>query len=103
MNLHEISNEYLSVMDKIEEGEVFNLSSQLDAIKVPLETKAINLATYINTLDSNVTAIDNEINRLNKIKKSIVNKQQYLLDYLDYNMRRCGIEKIESPLFSIKY
>lgn len=106
MKLYEIANEYQYLFHEIEDSEgedKTSLEVRLDEIQAPLENKAVNLAKYINNLRSSVNSIDEEINRLDKMKKSIKRRETSLVDYLQFNMEKCGIEKIESPLFKIQF
>lgn len=100
MTLHEIANDYIKAF---ESDDTETLTTALDSIKGSLEVKATNVAKYINGLTAAQKAIDDEIARLETAKRVIANKEKNLRDYLEHNMKKCGITKIESPLFKIQF
>lgn len=107
MNLYEISNEYQLVFDQMhneyDEEKRLALSSQLDSIKAPLENKAVNIAKYVHDLRGSQVMIDSEIERLQNMKRILLNREKDMMNYLSTNMQRCEIEKIESPFFKIQF
>lgn len=106
MNLYEITNEYQDIFDQLEKAEGEDrlpLVTRLDEIKAPLEMKATNLAKYISNLRASQKALDDEIERLERMKKSIQRKEYDMMNYLEFNMKKCGILKIDSTLFKIQF
>lgn len=103
MKLHEIANQYKLVFDALENQSDSALVSSLDAIKAPLQEKATNIAKYIHHLEITQKAIDDEISRLQHMKKSLENREENMKNYLETNMKKCGISKIESTLFKIQF
>lgn len=77
------------------------LVDTLDAMSGIFNDKAIKVVHVIANSDPDIEAIDQEIKRLQGRKKIIQSAQARLRDYLRYNMEKTGINKIESPLFTI--
>ncbi|WP_088825675.1 MULTISPECIES: siphovirus Gp157 family protein [Listeria] len=99
MKLHELSAKYeqlYQLTDSVEE-EVFE--DTLQAIKEPLQEKAINIAKLILTWDDDISTLDNEIKRLQMLKKSIQSRQNRTKEYLLFSLNKAGIKKIND----IKY
>lgn len=106
MKLYEITNEYQSILSQLEHAEGEDrlpLLAKLDEIAEPLESKAINLAKYINNIRATSKSIDEEIERLVRMKKAVDQRESNMVEYLEFNMKRCNITKIESPLFKIQF
>lgn len=99
MKLNDIAQDYIGLLESDLEGE--QLTDCLDSIKDAFEEKGNNIVAVLNTLNGDVSALDNEIKRLQARKKTITNNQDRLKEYLRYNMELSGITKINSPLFSI--
>ena len=97
--LHQISKDYIGFLDSDIPTE--SLNECLESIEGAFEDKGSNIVAVVNTLQSDVDAISNEIKRLQDRKKSIVNNQDRLKEYLRYNMEVSGITKINHPLFNI--
>lgn len=99
MKLNDIAQDYVGLLESDLEGE--QLADCLDSIEDAFEEKGNNIVAVLNTLNGDVSALDNEIKRLQARKKTITNNQERLKEYLRYNMELSGITNIKSPLFSI--
>ncbi|KWR82518.1 siphovirus Gp157 family protein [Pseudomonas sp. PI1] len=73
----------------------------MQAIEGEFEEKGKALAVIVLNMDTDVEALDKEIERLTERKRAIKNRQESLKDYLRENMEAAGIKKISCPLFSI--
>lgn len=106
-HLYEISKDLSELQQKIEESENVDeslsqaLTDTLQGVQLSFEDKAQQVVHVIRNTTSTVDAIQAEIDRLTKKKKSIAKKEEWLRDYLRENMERTGISKIECPLFKI--
>jgi len=109
MKLYEITEEQnkieellLSVMDnetgEIKEDDLFLIEELEKEIKIQLKNKATGIIKIINTLSSNKVAIDNEIKRLNCLKKKYKNTEAGIKQYLKFQMESIGKTKIETAL-----
>ena len=99
MKLHEMSKDYIGFLES-DLGEE-ELKECLDSIEEAIEEKGSNIVAVLNSLESDTTALDTEIKRLQARKKAITNNSVRLKEYLRYNMEATGITKIKHPLFSI--
>ena len=102
--LHEIAKEYREVAamaDSDDEGMAIAVLDTLEAIGGTFEEKAKAVIAVARNRESDVAAIDAEIERLKKRKTAINNQANRLYEYLRENMEATGIKKISCPLFSI--
>lgn len=102
MTLYNISERYeniLEVQNELTQGE---LSAILIDIEDEFNAKAENIVKVIRELDSQKVALENEISRMNDLKKMVDTRKAWLKDYLLINMQRIGKSSIKSDLFTIK-
>ena len=97
--LYDISKDYIGFLESDLPAE--ELSECLESIQDSFDEKGANIVAVVTTLQSDVSAIEAQIKRLQERKKAIVNNQERLKEYLRYNMEQTGINKIKHPLFSI--
>lgn len=102
--LHEIAKEYREVAamaDSDDESMAVAVLDTIEAIGGTFEEKAKAVIAVARNRESDVAAIDAEIERLKKRKTAINNQANRLYEYLRENMEATGIKKISCPLFSI--
>lgn len=103
-SLYNIEQEYLEIAQLLEEGELTEgLEKALIIVQDELQTKAVNYGFVIKDLDDDITAIDNEIKRLQAIKKSKQNAQNYLKENIKRAMLNFGIDKVEVPTLKLSF
>lgn len=99
-SLYNITNNFVSLMDKAQEGtiteEEYNQLGQ--ELAMELQNKSANIAGYIQERNSLIEAIDGQIKRLQEFKKTEQNKVDNFKEYVKDNMNRLGITKIETEL-----
>lgn len=106
MNLYKIANEYQEILSKTfdeETGEINeNAVALLEIVKDSMNEKGIAVASYIKNIQAEKKAIA-EAKEEMALRESRLNKRiDYLTQYLQSNMERCGINEIKSPWFVIK-
>ena len=69
-----------------------------EMVKIELEQKSSGIAKVILNQDSELSAIDVEIKRLQDIKKSKSRKMDKFNEYVIYNMQEMGIDKIQTSV-----
>ena len=69
-----------------------------EMVKIELEQKSSGIAKVILNQDSELSAIDVEIKRLQDIKKSKSRKMDKFKEYVIYNMQEMGIDKIQTSV-----
>lgn len=102
--LYEITGQFkelAALAENADEDLAIAVRDTLGAIEAEFEQKAQAVATIILNFDSDVAAIDGEIDRLNERKRLLQNRQKQIKDYLRENMEATGITKISCPLFTI--
>lgn len=104
MNLFNIKQEYLTIAQELAEGE---LTPQLEeALKITennLQDKAINYGYVIKTFESECDILDNEIKRLQALKKARANAIDKLKDNISEAMQLFGITEVKAPTFKLSF
>ena len=102
--LYQISQEYRELAKLAEDADedmAVAVRDTIGAIAGEFEEKAKAVATIALNVNTDVEAIDAEIERLKERKRIIQNRVQGLKDYLRENMEATGITKISCPVFTI--
>ena len=104
MNLFNIQQQYLSLAEQISEGELTpELEQALQINETELKEKAVNYGFVIRGYEYNNTCIDNEIKRLQELKKRNTNVVNRLENSISEAMKLYGIEKVESPTLKLSF
>lgn len=77
------------------------LQHAMDEIQGEFEVKADNIVLLRRNIESDVTAIDTEIERLKELKRIKSNFVAQITDYLRRNMEAGNLKTIRRPLFTI--
>ena len=107
MNLYELSSKYEQLKEAIEalgsdDQELKQLAeNKLNELEGNLNEKAENICKLIQVWKSDQSIIDNEIKRLQDLKKTKVNSIDRLKDYLKLNLDNAGIKKLDLGIFKI--
>lgn len=101
--LYEITAKHRDLLKLAEESEDMAqaVADTMESIEGDFEEKSISLIHVVNSMAADTTVLDTEIKRLQDRKKTIVNRQEYLREYLLTNMIASGITNITCPLFTI--
>lgn len=95
-------------LQKLQEIEFEEVQDQEQAeeikeiIKGEIEKKSSSMISLIRNIDTDIIALDNEIKRLQSIKKSKENKADNIKKYIKICLEETGMKGIETPLGSIK-
>ncbi|MGB3972847.1 MAG: siphovirus Gp157 family protein, partial [Peptococcia bacterium] len=100
MNLYELTDNYLKVLELIENGEE-GLEDTLESLNDTIELKADGYARIIRNLEANAVALKTEIDRLTNRRRSIENSIDRLKENLKNAMIATGKEKIKTDLFNV--
>lgn len=100
--LYELTENYKNILDLADNPEVTEemIQNALDGIGEEIETKAVNIAKLIKSIESDISGIKGEKERLAAKEKSMNNKVKNLKEYLFSAMKLTGKEKIKTDLFS---
>ena len=105
-NIYEIQKNYLDICNTIIEngGEVTENDIEALAInKEQLQNKGISYGYVIKSLESDVSAIDEEIKRLNALKSSRNKTVDLLKNTIKDAMQMYGIEEIKTATLKINF
>lgn len=93
--------ELQAMADTDDEGLKEALQHAMDEIQGDFNVKADNIVMLRRNIESDVTAIDTEIDRLKELKRIKSNSVSQITDYLRRNMEAANIKSIKRPLFTI--
>lgn len=107
MKLYEITSEmrvldelFLSCIDEetgeVKDGSVIDILEQ--ELKLQLQTKGAGIIKHFKNSETMLNGVDEEIKRLQALKKSISNQINSRKEYIVRNMEMMGITKIETEL-----
>jgi hypothetical protein len=105
-SIYKIQNEFQLIIAEVinNEGEITpELETALTINKEQLQSKAIDYCYVIKQLDYDCEQIDNEIARLNKLKKVRSNLTDRLKNTVSSAMQLYDVEKIETPLIKLSF
>lgn len=77
------------------------LQHAMDEIQGDFEVKADSIVMLRRNIETDVLAIDSEIERLTELKRVKKNSVGQITDYLRRNMEAANIKSIKRPLFTI--
>jgi hypothetical protein len=101
-SLFNISKEAIELASLLEEGEYTPEIEQALAINQnELQEKAINYGYVVKSLESDVSAIDEEIKRLRSLKEAKTNAIDRMKSSVLNAMQIYGLKKIESPTLNV--
>ena len=105
-SIYKIQNEFQLIIAEVinNEGEITpELETALTINKEQLQSKAVDYCYVIKQLDYDCEQIDNEIARLNKLKKVRSNLTDRLKNTVSSAMKLFEVEKIETPLIKLSF
>jgi len=105
-SIYKIQNEFQLIIAEVinNEGEITpELETALTINKEQLQSKAVDYCYVIKQLDYDCEQIDNEIARLNKLKKVRTNLTDRLKNTVSSAMQLYDVEKIETPLIKLSF
>jgi len=106
MNIYQIESEFLGLSNQIIEagGEITpELETALAINKDQLQNKGINYGYVIKSLENDISAIDEEIKRLNALKSSRNKTADLLKNTIKDAMQLYGIEELKTPTLKINF
>ncbi len=105
MKLYEIANDYMALMNAIDNDEIPEeaLADTLEAITGEIEVKADNIACMLKELDAEIGAIKAEETKLAERRKSKERAYDRLKQYLSDTLVRVGLDKVETARNKITF
>jgi hypothetical protein len=105
-SIYKIQNDFQLIIAEVinNDGEITpELETALTINKEQLQSKAVDYCYVIKQLDYDCEQIDNEIARLNKLKKVRSNLTDRLKNTVSSAMQLYDVEKIETPLIKLSF
>lgn len=105
-NIYQIEKDYLAICNELIEtgGDLTpELETALTINKAELENKARNYGFVVKSLENDITAIDEEVKRLNTLKLSRNKAIDVLKDTVKNAMQLYGIEEIKTSTLKLSF
>lgn len=98
MKLYELTNDYLALMQAIDNDEIPEeaIADTLEAITASIEDKADSIACLLKNLDADIVAIKAEEARLAERRKAKEKSHERIKQYLSETLQSAGIDKVET-------
>jgi hypothetical protein len=106
MNIFKIQQQYASIINQVIEAEGELSEELIQAIEInetDLKEKAVNYGYAIRMFEFDNTIVDEEIKRLQALKKLNNKKAEWLERTISNAMQQFGIEKVESPTLKLSF
>ena len=105
MKLYELTNDYLALLDAIDNGEIPEeaIADTLEAITEEIESKADSIACVLKNLDADIIAIKAEEVRLAERRKAKEKSYERIKQYLSDTLQAAGLDKIETARNKITF
>lgn len=102
MTIYEITNDYLQLMQMMEDPELDpkTLADTMEGIEGELEDKAESYGKIIKNIEGDIVALKAEKERLTKKIQTEENNLKRLKETLQFSMEATGKSKIKTSLFS---
>ena len=105
LSLYEISQNYREALEVLTDPDLDMpaevIADTLEGLQGTLEDKAVNVAKFFRNLESVANSIKQAEERMGQRRKTIEARATWMKTYLKSNMEACGIQKIESPWFTM--
>lgn len=104
-HLYDIKNEYLEVMRMTDDPDMPEqaIIDTLEAISGEFNSKALNVAKVISSLNAEADAMAVVIKRITDRKAATLNKAQRLREYLSENMLAVGMTKVQDAEIQLSF
>lgn len=105
MKLYEIADNYKNLLELLDSGEVDKnlVEEALSLVEEDIKDKVNSICKIIKENELLVSNIDEEIKRLQQLKKTKNNNISLLKDYLSSELQRMNIKKIDSGIFKVSF
>jgi len=100
-SLFELSLNYQQVLSMIQEGESDRYEDTLEMLKDAIEDKVQGIHYVIRQLDGEINTLEKEKERLDKRINTRKNGIKRLKQYLQEEMKKCEMQKIETPMVTV--
>lgn len=100
LSLYNITNKFVELMDKAQEGELTEEEyNQLgEELAIQLQQKGSNIIGYTKNIELTINAMKEEEKRIADDRKSLESKLDKFKQYVKENMEKLGITKMDTEL-----
>lgn len=100
LSLYNITNKFVDLMNKAEEGELTKEEyNQIgEELALELQNKSTSIVGYIENENALIGEIDYQIKRLQEMKKRKQNSLDNFKNYVKENMEKLGLQKVETGI-----
>lgn len=100
LSLYNITNKFIELFEKSEEGELTEQELQEEGteLALALKNKGTSIIAYTKNTESLIDAMKNEEKRISENRKALENRLDRFKTYVKENMQRLEIQKLESEL-----
>ena len=104
LSLYTITNKFVEIMDKAQEGELTEeeYNELGNELALELQNKSSNIIGYIKNSESLLDAMKTEEKRLADIRKQGEKKLDKFYQYVKENMEKLGLQEIPTELGKLK-
>lgn len=104
MKLYELTQNYLNLLDLLENPEVPAdiIQIALEEVEGNFEDKAENIVKLIKSVEGDIKTYKEEELRLSTRRKTLENKVSNLKEYLEGSLKAIGKTEIKGKLFTLK-
>lgn len=104
LSLYNITNKFVELMDKAQEGELTEEEyNQLgEELALELQNKSANIIGYIKNSESFLEAIKSEEKRLSEMRKTGEARLEKFYQYVKENMEKLNLSEIPTELGTLK-
>ena len=100
LTLYNITNKFVDLMDKAENGELTEeeYNKLGEELALELQNKSSNIIGYVRNSELLIEAMKAEEKRISDLRKVAENKIEKFKQYVKGNMEKLGLEKIQTEL-----
>lgn len=100
LTLYNITNKFVDLMDKAENGELTEeeYNKLGEELALELQNKSSNIIGYVRNSELLIEAMKAEEKRISDLRKMAENKTERFKQYVKENMEKLGLEKIQTEL-----
>ena len=105
MKLYELTSEIqnaIELYNQVEtDDQLAEVEVKLESLQIDFKEKVVGVAKYVRNVEADATAIDNEIKRLQTLKKRAERTVEWFERYLFQAMEATSTEKVECPILKV--
>ena len=100
LTLYNITNKFVDLMDRVENGELTEeeYNKLGEELALELQNKSSNIIGYVRNSELLIEAMKAEEKRISDLRKMAENKTERFKQYVKENMEKLGLEKIQTEL-----